>query len=129
MRNTKPALKRIIGGGFALATAAAFVVPGVALADEPDAGSSLSSLQDMLPGTGSTDDTTAAADDGDGDSMFGSITDVFGCFSSDDGEGDEDGTTNAADDGDGIGSVTTVIDCIVDAIGGGDEDPGTGDEG
>lgn len=113
VRNTKPALKRIIGGGFALATAAAFVVPGVALADTPDEGS-LSSLQDILPGTGSTDDTNAVADEGD--SMFGSITDIFGCFSTDDGEEGDD-----SDDASGIGSVTTVIDCVMDAIGGGDE--------
>lgn len=110
MRNTKPALKRIIGGGFALATAAAFIIPGVALADTPDEGS-LSSLQDMLPGTGSTDDTNAVADEGD--SMFGSITDIFGCFSAEDGEGNEDGDDS---DAPGIGSVTTVIDCIVDAL-------------
>ncbi len=130
MRHTTPALKRIIGGGFAVAVAAAFVIPGVAAADEttptPDTGS-LSSLSSDTGGSGEVPETTTtpAAGDEDGDSIFGSVSDVLACFSSDDSD-----DPDADDDSDALGSVSTVIDCITDALGTGtDTDTDTGTDG
>ncbi len=113
MRTRNSVLKRVVGGGFAVAVASAFIVPGVASAEEADSGS-LSGI--------------SAEDSG---FSFGSVTDVLGCFTdSGDPEPAADGDENADDDGGiSIGSVTTVIDCLSDAIGGGNGDGGNGDGG
>ncbi|GAA4820629.1 hypothetical protein [Tomitella cavernea] len=123
MRTHTSALKRVVGGGFAMAVAAAFIVPGVASAeDNTDAGSSelLGSITDILGDTGSSE--TDAADEGD--SMFGSVTAVLGCFSSDEGTG-----TDNEDADTGTGSITTIIDCVMGAIGGDDNGDGGDSEG
>ncbi|QDQ98324.1 hypothetical protein [Tomitella fengzijianii] len=122
MRTHTSALKRVVGGGFALATAAAFIVPGVASAEAaPDTGSA-ASLQELLPDAGSSE-SPAAADEG-GDSMFGSVTDLLGCFSSGSGDTETPAAEGEGDGDTGMGSVTTIIDCVMGAIGGGDDTGG-----
>jgi len=105
VRTRNSALKRVVGGGFAVAVASAFIVPGVASAEEADSGS-LGNL------TGISSE--------EGGFSFGSVTDVLGCFSDSgqtDPAADGDDTTDE-DGGISIGSITTVVDCLADAIGG-----------
>jgi len=105
VRTRNSVLKRVVGGGFAVAVASAFIVPGVASAEEADSGS-----LDSLTGISSEE----------GGLSFGSITDVLGCFS-DGGETAPEADDDSDEDGGiSIGSITTVVDCLAGAIGGDD---------
>lgn len=79
MHTSKPAIKRILGGGFALATAAAFIAPGVAAGDSVGADS-VSSLTDSIGEDGSVSlsslTDSIGDDDADAASLLASLSDL-----------------------------------------------------